>query len=69
MMNRFQVLLSNPTCAATPWFNEPGDNQGHGLWDPLDMLKAALYYGQWRGRAVQVASINTRVESAYSFTA
>jgi hypothetical protein len=69
MMNRLQTLLSNSTCAATSWFNEPGDNQGHGLWDPLDMLKAALYYGQWRGRALQVDSIKMFVESTYGFSA
>ena len=26
--------------------NEPGDNNGHGLWDPLNMLRSLMNYAQ-----------------------
>lgn len=29
-----------------PFANEPGDINGHGLWDPLNMLRTLLNYGQ-----------------------
>ena len=29
-----------------PYLNEPGDAEGHGLWDPLNMLRALLMYAE-----------------------
>ena len=29
-----------------PWANEPGDSNGHGLWDPLNMLRSLLMYAE-----------------------
>jgi len=29
-----------------PYQNEPGDSNGHGLWDPLNMLRSLLNYAQ-----------------------
>ena len=29
-----------------PFLNEPGDSNGHGLWDPLNMLRALLMYAE-----------------------
>ena len=29
-----------------PYLNEPGDVNGHGLWDPLNMLRALLMYAE-----------------------
>ena len=29
-----------------PFENEPGDSNGHGLWDPLNMLRTLLNYAQ-----------------------
>jgi hypothetical protein len=29
-----------------PFANEPGDSNGHGLWDPLNMLRTLLNYAQ-----------------------
>ena len=29
-----------------PYLNEPGDTNGHGLWDPLNMLRTLLNYAQ-----------------------
>lgn len=29
-----------------PFLNEPGDENGHGLWDPLNMLRTLLNYAQ-----------------------
>ena len=29
-----------------PNLNEPGDGQGHGLWDPLNMLRSLLMYAE-----------------------
>ena len=29
-----------------PYLNEPGDANGHGLWDPLNMLRALLMYAE-----------------------
>ena len=29
-----------------PYFNEPGDTDGHGLWDPLNMLRSLLQYAE-----------------------
>ena len=26
--------------------NEPGDGNGHGLWDPLNMLRSLIMYSQ-----------------------
>jgi len=58
-MNRFEVLLLNSTCAATAWLAwrrlAPAQN--------ADALRRAL------GRAVQVASIKTRFESALGISA
>jgi hypothetical protein len=31
-----------------PYSNEPGDTNGHGLWDPLNMLRSLLQYSQYR---------------------
>eukprot|EP00911_Craspedida_sp_UC1_P000447 UC1_evm4s337 len=31
-----------------PFMNEPGDNNGHGLWDPLNMLRSLIAYAQGR---------------------
>lgn len=31
-----------------PYTNEPGDTNGHGLWDPLNMLRSLLQYSQYR---------------------
>ena len=40
-----------------PYVNEPGDTNGHGLWDPLNMLRALLYYAEAHGeREAQIAS-------------
>ena len=30
-----------------PFANEPGDFNGHGLWDPLNMLRTLINYGQY----------------------
>lgn len=27
-----------------PYTNEPGDNNGHGLWDPLNMIRSLLMH-------------------------
>jgi len=43
-----------------PYFNEPGDGNGHGLWDPLNMLRTLLNYAQARPvveRAVARATV------------
>ena len=29
-----------------PFLNEPGDDNGHGLWDPLNMLRSLLMYSE-----------------------
>ena len=29
-----------------PFANEPGDANGHGLWDPLNMLRALFAYAE-----------------------
>ena len=29
-----------------PFLNEPGDANGHGLWDPLNMLRTLLNYAE-----------------------
>lgn len=29
-----------------PYLNEPGDDNGHGLWDPLNMLRSLLMYAE-----------------------
>ena len=29
-----------------PFLNEPGDTNGHGLWDPLNMCRALLMYSE-----------------------
>lgn len=29
-----------------PYLNEPGDVNGHGLWDPLNMLRSLLQYAE-----------------------
>lgn len=29
-----------------PYMNEPGDSNGHGLWDPLNMLRSLFNYAQ-----------------------
>ena len=29
-----------------PYLNEPGDSNGHGLWDPLNMLRSLLMYAE-----------------------
>ena len=29
-----------------PYLNEPGDANGHGLWDPLNMLRALLMFSE-----------------------
>ena len=29
-----------------PYQNEPGDVNGHGLWDPLNMIRSLLNYAQ-----------------------
>ena len=29
-----------------PYLNEPGDANGHGLWDPLNMLRALLMFAE-----------------------
>ena len=62
-MNRLQTLLSNSTCAATHRLLQPSDC--HLAVRPL----AGGAAGQTHGRAVQVDSIKTRVESAYGFSA
>eukprot|EP00041_Stephanoeca_diplocostata_P033227 m.1093373 g.1093373 ORF g.1093373 m.1093373 type:complete len:968 (+) comp24297_c0_seq3:111-3014(+) len=43
-----------------PFLNEPGDTNGHGLWDPLNMLRTLLNYGQAhpeRMREIAIASV------------
>jgi hypothetical protein len=31
-----------------PFMDEPGDSNGHGLWDPLNMLRSLLMYAEFR---------------------
>ena len=44
-----------------PYLNEPGDSNGHGLWDPLNMLRALLMYAEGTpaaSRAVAAAVVS-----------
>jgi hypothetical protein len=31
-----------------PFLDEPGDNNGHGLWDPLNMIRTLFMYAEFR---------------------
>ena len=42
-----------------PFLNEPGDANGHGLWDPLNMLRALLMYAE--GEPKQAKRVATAV--------
>lgn len=33
-----------------PFTNEPGDGNGHGLWDPLNMLRSLFNWAQYRSK-------------------
>ena len=37
-----------------PFTNEPGDVNGHGLWDPLNMLRSLLMYSEAGARGAAV---------------
>ena len=36
-----------------PFVDEPGDNNGHGLWDPLNMLRSLFMYAEFRPQQEQ----------------
>ena len=43
-----------------PYLNEPGDSNGHGLWDPLNMIRSLLNYAQAHPeKELQIAKIVT----------
>jgi len=50
-----------------PYFNEPGDANGHGLWDPLNMLRSLLLYAEKHpdaAKAVAAATIAHMTQEA-----